>query len=68
MADDADDLESTLVEFRKDTFLAFFVGLVERFPTTASANGVKIQRAKLREMALERLADERTGSDDHGDR
>lgn len=32
--DDSDDLESTLVEFRKDTFLAFFVGLVERFPTT----------------------------------
>ena len=29
---------------------------VERFPVTESANGVKIQRARLREMALERLA------------
>jgi fatty-acyl-CoA synthase len=33
------------------------VWFVERFPVTESANGVKIQRAKLREMALERLAD-----------
>ena len=35
------------------------VWLVERFPVTESANGVKIQRARLREMALERLAAER---------
>jgi fatty-acyl-CoA synthase len=32
------------------------VWFVERFPVTESANGVKIQRARLREMALERLA------------
>jgi fatty-acyl-CoA synthase len=31
------------------------VWFVDRFPTTQSANGVKIQRGKLREMALERL-------------
>lgn len=31
------------------------VWFVERFPTTESANGVKVQRGKLREMALERL-------------
>jgi fatty-acyl-CoA synthase len=35
------------------------VWFVDEFPTTLSANGVKIQRGKLREMALERL---RTGS------
>ncbi len=35
------------------------VWFVERFPVTESPNGVKIQRAKLREMALERLAAER---------
>lgn len=33
------------------------VWLVEEFPTTASANGIKIQKAKLRQMASERLAD-----------
>lgn len=32
------------------------VWFVERFPVTESANGVKIQRARLREMALVRLA------------
>ena len=31
------------------------VWFVSQFPTTQSANGVKIQRGKLREMALERL-------------
>jgi fatty-acyl-CoA synthase len=31
------------------------VWFVREFPVTMSANGVKIQRAKLREMALERL-------------
>ena len=31
------------------------VFFVEEFPTTQSANGTKIQRARLREMALERL-------------
>jgi fatty-acyl-CoA synthase len=35
------------------------VWFVDEFPTTQSANGVKIQRGKLREMAFERL---RTGS------
>ena len=30
--------------------------LVEAFPVTESANGIKIQRGKLREMAMERLA------------
>lgn len=29
-----DDAGAAEVEFRKDPFLAFFVGLVERFPTT----------------------------------
>jgi fatty-acyl-CoA synthase len=32
------------------------VWFVEEFPTTQSANGTKVQRAKLREMALERMA------------
>lgn len=32
---------------------------VESFPTTESANGTKIQRARLRAMAEERLAEER---------
>ena len=31
------------------------VWFVDAFPTTESANGIKIQRARLREMALERL-------------
>ena len=31
------------------------VWFLDEFPTTQSANGVKIQRGKLREMALERL-------------
>jgi fatty-acyl-CoA synthase len=30
---------------------------VEAFPTTQSANGVKIQRAKLRELAMEKLGE-----------
>ena len=34
------------------------VYLVESFPVTDSANGVKIQRAKLRSMAMERIAAE----------
>jgi fatty-acyl-CoA synthase len=38
------------------------VWFVEEFPVTASANGVKIQRNKLRDWALARLADE-TGGD-----
>ena len=33
------------------------VWFVGEFPVTQSANGVKIQRAKLREMALARLAE-----------
>lgn len=32
--------------------------LVEAFPVTDSANGVKIQRARLRDMAMERIASE----------
>jgi fatty-acyl-CoA synthase len=31
------------------------VWFVDEFPTTESANGVKIQRTRLRDMALERL-------------
>jgi fatty-acyl-CoA synthase len=34
------------------------VWFVDRFPVTESANGTKIQHSKLREMALERLAEE----------
>ena len=34
------------------------VWYVEEFPTVESANGVKIQRGKLRDMALERLRDD----------
>jgi fatty-acyl-CoA synthase len=33
-----------------------YIFLVDAFPVTESANGVKIQRAKLREMAMERIA------------
>ncbi|MFA7504959.1 MAG: AMP-binding protein [Burkholderiaceae bacterium] len=32
------------------------IWFLDALPTTASANGAKVQRAKLREMALERLA------------
>ena len=32
------------------------VWFVDEFPTTDSPNGLKIQRARLRDMALERLA------------
>ncbi|WP_432239994.1 AMP-binding protein [Herbaspirillum robiniae] len=32
------------------------IWLVEEFPTTQSSNGTKIQRVKLRDMALQRLA------------
>jgi fatty-acyl-CoA synthase len=32
--------------------------VVDAFPVTESANGVKIQRARLRAMALERIAAE----------
>jgi len=31
------------------------ITVVEEFPTTASANGVKIQRKTLREMAMAEL-------------
>jgi fatty-acyl-CoA synthase len=34
------------------------VWFVDAFPVTESANGVKIQRGRLREMALEQLARE----------
>jgi len=39
------------------------VWVVEQFPVTESANGMKIQRAQLRRMANERLKNERSGSD-----
>ncbi|MDY7548005.1 AMP-binding protein [Glaciimonas sp. CA11.2] len=32
------------------------IWMVDEFPTTQSPNGIKIQRAKLREMALQRIA------------
>jgi fatty-acyl-CoA synthase len=37
------------------------VWFVDQFPVTPSANGTKIQRGKLREMAQQRLADEAVG-------
>lgn len=39
------------------------VWVVEQFPVTESANGMKIQRAQLRKMAAERLETEKSGSD-----
>jgi len=42
----------TLAAFKIPAHLWF----VDEFPTTASANGQKFQRVKLREMALEKLA------------
>lgn len=40
------------------------VWVVDEFPTTLSSNGVKIQRAKLRTMAIERLLGETTARTD----
>jgi fatty-acyl-CoA synthase len=40
------------------------VWVVDEFPTTLSSNGVKIQRAKLRTMALERLFGDATSITD----
>jgi fatty-acyl-CoA synthase len=37
--------------------------VIDAFPVTESANGVKIQRAKLRAMAMERIASETTAPD-----
>lgn len=34
------------------------IWFVDQFPTTESANGVKVQRARLRDMAIGRLAEE----------
>ncbi len=52
--------EEQILSTAKNRLAAFKVParvwFVERFPVTESANGVKIQRARLREMALERLA------------
>jgi fatty-acyl-CoA synthase len=52
--------EKRILSTAKERLAAFKVParvwFVERFPVTESANGVKIQRARLREMALERLA------------
>lgn len=39
------------------------VWIVEQFPVTESANGMKIQRALLRKMAAERLEKEKCGCD-----
>lgn len=39
------------------------VWIVEQFPVTESANGMKIQRVQLRKMAAERLENEKSGSD-----
>jgi len=34
------------------------IWFVDQFPTTESANGVKVQRTRLRDMAIERLVKE----------
>jgi len=34
------------------------IWMIDEFPSTASANGTKFQRVKLRDMALQRLSDE----------
>lgn len=54
----------SMIESLSDTLAPFKVPariwVVDEFPTTASANGLKFQRVKLRDMALERLAAEHT--------
>ncbi len=51
--------EAALKEHCRGALAAFKVPVrvfvVEAFPTTESANGTKIQRAKLRELAQRRL-------------
>ncbi|MCX7961498.1 MAG: AMP-binding protein [Burkholderiales bacterium] len=55
--------EARLIETARARMAAYKVPVrvwfVESFPTTASANGTKIQRSALREMARARLAAER---------
>jgi fatty-acyl-CoA synthase len=52
--------EAALRQFCRDGLAGFKVPIrifaLDTFPTTTSANGTKVQRAKLREMALARLA------------
>jgi fatty-acyl-CoA synthase len=52
--------EAALRQFCRDGLAGFKVPVrifaVDAFPTTTSANGTKVQRAKLREMAQARLA------------
>ena len=54
--------ERQLIAATATTLAAFkvpaHIWTVDKFPTTQSSNGNKIQRAKLREMAIERLAAE----------
>ncbi|WP_420391973.1 AMP-binding protein [Acuticoccus sp.] len=54
--------EGAIVAGARERLAAYKVPLrvftLEAFPTTQSANGLKIQRAKLRSMAAERLATE----------
>jgi fatty-acyl-CoA synthase len=51
--------EAALRQFCRDGLAGFKVPIrifaLNAFPTTTSANGTKVQRAKLREMALARL-------------
>lgn len=49
-----DSLTQTLAPFK----VPARIWVVDEFPTTASANGLKFQRVKLRDMAMLRLADE----------
>jgi len=59
---DAAPTEAAVIEWVKARMAAFKVParvwFVESYPVTHSANGDKIQRGKLREMAIERLAAE----------
>lgn len=51
-----ESLTRTMAPFKVPARIWF----VDAFPTTASANGLKFQRVRLRDMALERLACEKT--------
>ncbi len=50
-----DSLNQTMAPFKVPARIWF----VDEFPTTASANGLKFQRVKLRDMAIERLASDK---------
>jgi fatty-acyl-CoA synthase len=43
------------------------VWFVDAFPVTQSSNGVKIQRARLRDLAIERLRDDCAAHEGHAD-